>query len=190
MNLPETEYAKLGEELIGYQVVGDGPDVVYCTGLTSHIDQRWDFPPMARYLEHLASFCRLISFDRRGFGISDPVPNGVLTWEEWADDIRTVMDAAGSKRAVIVSENDAGPTGVMFAATFPERVSGLVMVSSGAKYQRRMTFPTASTPSRASSLPRRSQKDGGVKRWSGSRSRAMRTTSGPCDGWRGTCDRA
>ena len=139
--VPETEYAKLGDELIGYQVTGEGPDVVYCTGLTSHLDQRWDFPPMARYLEHLSSFCRLISFDRRGFGISDPVPGGVLTWEEWADDLRAVMDAAGSERAVIYGENDAGPTALMVAATSPDRVSGLALFSSGAKYQSSEDFP-------------------------------------------------
>jgi pimeloyl-ACP methyl ester carboxylesterase len=150
--VPETEYAKLGDELIGYQIAGDGPDLVYCTGLTSHLDLRWDFPPMARYLERLASFCRLISFDRRGFGISDPVPNGVLTWEEWADDIRAVMDAADSKRAVIVGENDAGPTALMFAATFPERVSALVLVSSGAKYRGSDDFPGGIDPEQAEFL--------------------------------------
>ncbi|MGH2785142.1 MAG: alpha/beta fold hydrolase [Actinomycetota bacterium] len=143
---PETEYAKIGDAHIGYQVLGSGPDVVYCTGLTSHIDLRWDFPPMARYLERLASFSRLIAFDRRGFGISDPVPNGILTWEEWADDIRAVMDAAGSERAVIIGENDAGPTALMFAATFPERVSGLVIVSSGAKYRASEDFPGGVDP--------------------------------------------
>ena len=144
--VPETEYTKIGEELIGYQVVGDGPDLVYCTGLTSNLDLRWDFPPMARYLERLASFSRLISFDRRGFGISDPVPNGVLTWEEWADDLGTVMDAVGSERAVIYGENDAGPTALMFAATFPERVSGLVIASSGAKYRASEDFPGGVDP--------------------------------------------
>ncbi|MFY9586205.1 MAG: adenylate/guanylate cyclase domain-containing protein [Actinomycetota bacterium] len=149
---PETEYAKLGDELIGYQVLGKGPDLVYCTGLTSHLDQRWDFPPMERYLERLASFSRLISFDRRGFGISDPVRSGVLTWEEWADDIGAVMDDTGSKRAVIVGENDAGPTALMFAATFPERVSGLVMISSGAKYRASDDFPGGIDPEQAEFL--------------------------------------
>jgi class 3 adenylate cyclase/pimeloyl-ACP methyl ester carboxylesterase len=132
---PETEYARLGDDYIAYQVVGDGPmDLVYVAGLTSQIDLRWDFPPMARFLERLASFTRLIMFDRRGFGASDPVPAGVLTWEEWADDLRVVMDAAGSERAALFGENDAGPTALVFAATFPERVSSLIVANTGAKY--------------------------------------------------------
>jgi class 3 adenylate cyclase/pimeloyl-ACP methyl ester carboxylesterase len=132
---PDTEYAKLGGDYIAYQVVGDGPnDIVYTTGLSSHIDLRWDFPPMARFFERLASFSRLIMFDRRGFGASDPVPSGVLTWQEWADDLRTVMDAAGSERATIFGENDASPTALLFAATFPERVSSLVIANGAAKY--------------------------------------------------------
>ena len=131
----ETEYARLGDDYIAYQVVGDGPrDLVYVAGLTSQVDLRWDFPPMARFLERLASFSRLIMFDRRGFGASDPVTSGVLTWEEWAEDLRVVMDAVGSQRAVIFGENDAGPTALLYAATFPERVSSLVVANGGAKY--------------------------------------------------------
>ena len=152
---PETEYAKVGEELIGYQVVGSGVhDLVYVTGLTSHLDQRWDFPPIARFLERLASFSRLISFDRRGFGVSDPVVNGVLTWEEWADDLGAVMDAAGSERAIIFGENDATPTALMFAATFPERVSGLVIMNGGAKYRASDDFPGGISPEQGEFLAR------------------------------------
>lgn len=132
---PDTEYAKLGDDYIAYQVVGDGPqDLVYVAGLTSHIDLRWDFPPMARFLERLASFTRLIMFDRRGFGASDPVPSGILTWEEWADDLRAVMDAVDSERAVIFGENDASPTALLFSATFPDRVSSLVIANGASKY--------------------------------------------------------
>jgi class 3 adenylate cyclase len=132
---PETEYTKVGDDYIAYQVVGEGPrDLIYVAGLTSQVDLRWDFPPMARFLERLASFSRLIMFDRRGFGASDPVPSGVLTWEEWSDDIRAVLDAAGSERAAVFGENDAGPTALLFAATFPERVSALVVANGAAKY--------------------------------------------------------
>jgi class 3 adenylate cyclase len=152
--VPETEYAKVGDELIGYQVVGSGPDLVYATGLTSHLDLRWEFPPIARYLERLASFSRLISFDRRGFGISDPVMNGVLTWEEWADDLGAVMDAAGSERAIIYGESDATPTALMFAATFPERVSGLVIMHGGAKYRASDDFPEGVSPDTGEFLAR------------------------------------
>jgi class 3 adenylate cyclase len=132
---PETQYARIGDDHIAYQVVGDGPrDLVYLAGLSSQIDLRWDFPPMARFLERLASFARLIVFDRRGFGASDPVPSGILTWEEWADDLRAVMDTVGSERAAIFGENDASPTALLFSATFPDRVSSLVMASGAAKY--------------------------------------------------------
>jgi len=150
MPVPATEYAQIGEELIGYQAGGNGPDMVYVTGISnSHLELRWTFPEMARYLERLASFSRLISFDRRGFGISDPAPNGVLTWEEWADDIRAVMDAAGSERAFIYGENDAGPTALMFAATFPERVAGLIGVNTGARYRGSDDFPAGITADQA-----------------------------------------
>ncbi|HJR19943.1 MAG TPA: adenylate/guanylate cyclase domain-containing protein [Actinomycetota bacterium] len=132
---PETDYTKIGDDYIAYQIVGDGPvDLVYVAGLSSQIDLRWDFPPMARFLEKLASFSRLIMFDRRGFGASDPVPSGILTWEEWADDLRTVMDAAGSERAVIFGENDVSPTALLFSATFPDRVSSMIIANGSAKY--------------------------------------------------------
>ncbi len=132
---PDTEYTKVGDEYIAYQVVGDGPrDLVYLAGLSSHIDLAWDFPPLAHFLERLASFSRLIVFDRRGFGASDPVPSGVLTWEEWADDLRVVMDAAGSERATIFGENDASPTALLFSATFPDRVTSMVIAGGGARY--------------------------------------------------------
>jgi class 3 adenylate cyclase/pimeloyl-ACP methyl ester carboxylesterase len=151
--IPETEYAKIGEQLIGYQVAGEGPDLVYVTGLgMSHLEMRWEFAPMARHLERLASFSRLISFDRRGFGISDPVPSGVLTWEEWADDLRAVMDAAGSERAFILGENDAGPTALIFAASFPERVAGLIVLNGGAKYRASDDFPAGISPDQAELL--------------------------------------
>lgn len=136
MNLqPQTEYAKLGDDYIAYQVIGDGPtDLVYLAGLSSQLDLRWDFPPMARFLRKLASFSRLIVFDRRGFGISDPVPSGILTWEEWADDLRAVMDAVGSERAAIFGENDVTPTALLFSAIAPERVSSLIIANGAAKY--------------------------------------------------------
>jgi class 3 adenylate cyclase len=132
---PQTEYAKLGDDYIAYQVLGDGPvDLVHIMGLSSQIDLLWDFAPMARFYERLASFTRLILFDRRGFGASDPVPNGVLTWEEWADDLRVVMDTVGSERATIFSENDAAPTALLSAATFPDRVSSLIVANGAARY--------------------------------------------------------
>ena len=124
---PETEYAKIGDDYIAYQVVGDGPiDLVYVAGLSGQIDLRWDFPPMARFLEKLASFSRLILFDRRGFGASDPVPSGILPGRSGSDDLRAVMDAVGSERAAIFGENDVTPTALLFSATFPDRIASMI----------------------------------------------------------------
>lgn len=105
---PQTRYANVGDsqvayqEVVGdsqvaYQVVGDGPmDLVYVTGILSNIEMQWDFPPMARVLERLASFSRLIVFDRRGIGASDPVRLKALpTWEHWTEDLTAVLDAVG-----------------------------------------------------------------------------------------------
>jgi pimeloyl-ACP methyl ester carboxylesterase len=103
--------------------------------LTEHIDIQWEHPLMAQFLERLASFSRLIMFDRRGAGAADPVPrDGLPTWEEWAHDLRTVLDAVGSNRAAIYAELDAGPVGMIFAATHPERTSALILGNSAARY--------------------------------------------------------
>jgi pimeloyl-ACP methyl ester carboxylesterase len=138
MALPQTRYTSLNGADIAYQVLGDGPlDLVYANGLTEHIDLQWDHPLMARFLERLASFSRLIMFDRRGAGASDPVPLDALpTWEEWTDDLRTVLDAVGSKQAAIYAELDAGPVGMIFAATHPERTPALVLGNTVARYAR------------------------------------------------------
>ena len=145
---PETEYVKLGDDYIAYQVVGEGPgDLLLVTGLAGgSVDGRWDFPLLARFLEELASFRRLILFDRRGCGASDRVPLSALTWEQWAADITAVMDAAGSERAAILTENDACPTGLVFAATYPDRVSELITVNGGARYIADEGFPGGVPP--------------------------------------------
>ena len=142
VEIPETRYAPGDGGLIAYQVAGSGPaDLVYMTGLASNVDARWDVAPMARFLERLASFSRVISFDRRGFGASDPVPSGILTWEECAHDLRAVMDAIGSERAAIFAENDDGPTALLFAATFPDRVTALVLANGAAKLVAGENYP-------------------------------------------------
>jgi len=129
MNIPETQYTKIGKSFIGYQVVGDGPiDLVYVTGMTGNIDVQWEFPPLARFLERLSSFSRLIMFDRRGSGVSDSIPLDALpTWETWSDDLTAVLDAAGSERAAILAIQDGGLWGVLFGATHPERTLALVL---------------------------------------------------------------
>ena len=106
---------------IAYRVVGNGPiDLVYAQGSYTHLDVYWELPAFRHYCERLAEFSRLILFDKRGYGMSDRVP-GATTLEERMDDIRAIMDAAGSERAAIVGESEGGPLALLFAAAHPER---------------------------------------------------------------------
>jgi class 3 adenylate cyclase len=135
--LPETRYAKSSDGLqIGYQVLGEGRlDLLYFVGLGSHIDLQWDAPTLALYLRRLASFSRLILFDRRGTGVSDAAPHlASPTWEEWTEDVRAVLDTVESERAAVFAELDAGPIALLFAATQPQRVSSLVLGNTTARY--------------------------------------------------------
>jgi class 3 adenylate cyclase/pimeloyl-ACP methyl ester carboxylesterase len=143
MRQPETRYAKVGDSNVAYSVTGKGPvDLVFTMGLGGHIEHVWDYPPMARYLEELAGFSRLIMFDRRGLGGSDPVPlNSPPTWEEWMQDLLAVMEAAGSERAAIYAELDGGPVGMLFAAQYPERTGALILANTTAKYVASEGYP-------------------------------------------------
>jgi class 3 adenylate cyclase len=123
---PQTRYAKSGEASIAYQVVGDGPvDLVFVSGPASHVEVEWENPDGARALEQLASFTRLVRFDRRGTGLSDPVERPP-TLEQQMDDLRAVMAAVGLERTAIFGGTDAG-LGALFAATYPEEVTALVL---------------------------------------------------------------
>lgn len=138
---PETKYARSGDLHIAYQVVGDGPiDLVYCPGAVSHVEAFWDVPWVSEFFGRLSSFSRLILFDKRGSGLSDPIA-GAPTLEERMDDIRAVMDAAGSERAAIFGASEGGTMAVLFAATYPERVSHLVLYAAFAR------LPGADAPS-------------------------------------------
>ena len=147
MERSETRYARSGEVSIAYQVVGDGPfDLVYVPGFVSNIELMWEEPGLARFLERLASFSRLILFDKRGTGLSDPVPNdGLPTLEERMDDVRAVMDAVGSKRAALLGHSEGGNMCVLFSATHPERTTALLLVGSYAKRIRSEDYPWAPT---------------------------------------------
>jgi class 3 adenylate cyclase/pimeloyl-ACP methyl ester carboxylesterase len=124
---PQTRYARSGDLHIAYQVVGDGPiDLVYVPSWISQIEHNWDEPRVARYFRRLASFSRLIMFDRRGSGLSDPVPNAP-TLEEQMDDVVAVMDAAGSERAAVFALLEGGAMALLFAATHPERTTALAL---------------------------------------------------------------
>ena len=124
---PITRYARSGELHIAYQVVGDGPlDLVYVPSWISQVEHYWDEPSVARYFTRLASFSRLIMFDRRGSGMSDPVPDAPAL-EEQMDDIVAVMDAVGCERAAVFALLEGGALAAMFAATHPERTTALVL---------------------------------------------------------------
>jgi pimeloyl-ACP methyl ester carboxylesterase len=126
---PETRYAKSGDVNIAYQVVGDGPiDLVWVPGFISHVEVGWEDPSFARFFQRLASFSRLILFDKRGTGLSDRVSVKELsTLEQRMDDVRAVMDAVGSERAALLGYSEGGPMCALFAATYPERTSALVL---------------------------------------------------------------
>jgi class 3 adenylate cyclase len=132
---PITRYTEVGEEQIAFQIVGDGDrDLVWFSGL-SNIDLQWADAQMARALERLSSYGRLLVFDRRGTGISDHLSSGQLpTWEDWSEDVTAVLDAAGSEQAAIFAISDGGPLGILFAALHPERVSALVLHNTTARY--------------------------------------------------------
>jgi pimeloyl-ACP methyl ester carboxylesterase len=132
---PETRYARSGDVNIAYQVVGEGPlDLVLVSGFVSHLDMDWDDPRSAHFLARLASFSRLIRFDKRGTGLSDRVPLKELpTLEERMDDVRAVLDAVGSERAALFGYSEGGPMCVLFAATYPDRTSAVVLYGTYAK---------------------------------------------------------
>jgi class 3 adenylate cyclase/pimeloyl-ACP methyl ester carboxylesterase len=125
--LPQTRYAQSDGVNIAYQVVGDGPiDLVFVPGFVSHLDLQWADPRIARFLERLASFSRLIIFDKRGTGLSDPVA-APAPLEDRMDDVRAVMDAAGSEQAALFGLSEGGPMSILFATTYPERTQALIL---------------------------------------------------------------
>src|SRR5215210_2108077 len=145
--MPATQYARSADVSIAYQVVGKGPfDLVWAPPWVSHVEDAWDDPMQARFLERLASFSRLIVFDKRGTGMSDRVREDRLpTLEERMDDMRAVMDAAGSERAAIFGASEGGNLSVVFAATYPERTRALVTFGIFAKRIWSADYPWAPT---------------------------------------------
>jgi pimeloyl-ACP methyl ester carboxylesterase len=137
---PQTQYALSGDVNIAYQVIGEGPlDLVFVMGWVSNIDEFWTEPSFTYFLEQLSRFSRLIVFDKRGTGLSDRVPESELpTLEQRMDDVRAVLDAVGSKKAALFGVSEGGPLCALFAATYPERTTSLVMAAS---YARTMVAP-------------------------------------------------
>jgi class 3 adenylate cyclase len=143
---PEVQYAKSGDVNIAYSVVGDGPfDLVFVVGsVFTTLEYAWEGPP-GEFFSQLASFSRLILFDKRGTGLSDRVADFAASAVRM-DDIRAVMDAAGSERAAVLGVSEGGPMAVLFAATYPERIAALVLYGTGASYRVAEDYPWAATP--------------------------------------------
>jgi class 3 adenylate cyclase len=128
-------------------------DLLYCYGLGSHVDMHADTRGGGEWLEALASFSRLIYFDRRGTGASDSLaPTAMPAWEDWAEDLQAVLDATGSARAAIIAGQDAGPIAILFAALHPERVSALVLTNSSARFLEADDYPIGLPPSTADAI--------------------------------------
>ncbi len=144
-DIPQTHYAQSGEVSIAYQTVGDGPiDLVLTPGFISLVENYWLQPKSAAFLRAIATFSRLIIFDKRGTGLSDRV-TGAPTLEERMDDIRAVMDASGSSRAVMSGYSEGVPLACLFAATYPERTRSLILYAGYASELQQSDYPWAPT---------------------------------------------
>jgi class 3 adenylate cyclase/pimeloyl-ACP methyl ester carboxylesterase len=151
---PETRYARLGHDRIAYQVLGQGPpDLVVTLNSFGHVDIAWEDPGFALFLRTLASFSRLIVFDRRGTGASDPLPQGSLPpWESYGEDLVAVLDEVGSEQAAIMGQLDASPMAIFFAGTRPERTSALILANASAKYTASDDYPIGVPPEVAEAI--------------------------------------
>ena len=143
VDVPETRFSRVGDDRIAYQVFGEGPvDLLWIIGMFETLDGRWDWPPYAHFLRRVGSFSRVITFDRRGSGASDRVSRaGLPVWEDWTDDARAVLDAAGAQRAAVYGSTDAGAVGLWFAATEPERTQALVLYCASARVAAADGYP-------------------------------------------------
>ena len=146
--IPETRYTTLDGTYIAYQVAGGGDvDLVFVAEFWHSMEAQWEEPAFARFLDRLASFSRLICFDQRGTGLSDPAPLTHLpTLEQWMDDVRAVMDATGSRRAAVLGSGGGGLMSTLFAATHPERTRALVLLNSYPRLVRTDDYPIGTSP--------------------------------------------
>ncbi|HET6642300.1 MAG TPA: alpha/beta fold hydrolase, partial [Gaiellaceae bacterium] len=140
---PETRYARSGDVNIAYQVVGDGPlDLILVHGWVQSFDPGWEIEELKRFYERVACFSRLILFDKRGVGLSDRVMlDDLPTLETRMDDMRAVMDAVGSERAAVLGHSEGAAMAALFAATYPERTTALVMVGGFARFREAPDYP-------------------------------------------------
>jgi pimeloyl-ACP methyl ester carboxylesterase/class 3 adenylate cyclase len=165
VDAPPVRYTKSGDVNIAYSVVGDGPfDLVFVSGwVLSVLESAWE-GPAAELLSRLASFSRLVLFDKRGTGMSDRA-TGIPDLETRMDDIRAVMDAAGSKRAAIMGVSEGGPMTLLFAATYPERTAAAVLYGTGPSYVRTEDYPWGYGPEQAAERIRQTSLRAGTQEW-------------------------
>lgn len=161
--MPETRYAQSGELNIAYQVIGDGPrDLVYVPGWVSNIEVMWEDPGLARFFRRLSSFSRLITFDKRGTGLSDPVPLDELPdLEARMDDLRAVMDQVGSEQATLFGHSEGANLCILFAGTHPDRTDGLILTGAFATRIRSDDYPWAPTSKERTALIQKTERDWG-----------------------------
>ncbi len=156
--LLDIHYASNGHLSIAYQVTGNGPhDLLAVPGALSHLEYMWEEPGAARYLRGLAAFSRLVLFDKRGTGMSDRTGDGIPTLEERIDDMRAVLDAVGSQRAALLGWSEGGPMSILFAATYPERTSALILYGAYARNHWAPDYPWRSAKPTAEELVQREQ---------------------------------
>jgi len=159
--LPETRYAKSGDIHIAYQVLGTGPpDLVYVPGFVSHLEHQWQNPSWAHMLRRLASFTRLIAFDKPGTGLSDRLA-AIPTLEQRMDDVRALMDAVGSERAAFFGVSEGGPMSILFAATYPQRTAALILYGTYARRTWAPDHPWGRTEAEAQAIFERMERNWG-----------------------------
>jgi class 3 adenylate cyclase len=162
---PVTRYAKVADgSYVAYQVFGEGPrNLVFCTSWVTNLDVMWEEPTLAAYLDRLAAFARVITLDKRGSGVSDPVPLASLpTIETWMDDVLSVMDTIGVQTASIIGDTEGGPMAAVLAATRPDRISALVLVNSFARWPRAPDYPIGMPEATVAKLVDRYEQSYGV----------------------------
>jgi class 3 adenylate cyclase len=161
VDIPETRYARSGDVSIAYQVLGDGPfDVVHVPGFVSHVELSWQVRGQAEFTRRLAAISRLIRFDKRGTGMSDRV-EGAPTLETRMDDVRAVMDAAGSKRAALLGVSEGGAMSILFAATYPDRLWALILAGAEPRSMWAPDYPHGATEEEYRAYLERLQNDAG-----------------------------
>src|SRR5216110_2913058 len=143
--VPSTHYVKSDDVYIAYQVLGEGSlDLIFVPGFVSNVEAMWQSPNRSRFLRRLASFCRVIIFDKRGTGMSDR-GSQIFTLEQRMHDVQTILNEVGSNRAALFGISEGGPMSLLYAATYPERTSALVLYGTYAKRLRTDDYPWAPT---------------------------------------------